>query len=498
VTVRTLSKSKLVAFRQCAKRLWLEVHRPGLAEVSSRSAAIFRTGHQVGDIARALYDPADEGALIDLQGDGVRVALEKTQALLQARKPVFEPGFSAVGGLAFADVLLPVGQDAWRMVEVKASTSVKDYQREDVAIQSYIARAAGLQLVAASVAHIDSTWTYPGGGDYRGLLCEVDLTDEAVLQADDVGSWLVQAHAVVAQEAPPEIVPSGHCTRPFECAFARHCNDGRPRAEYPVEWLPRIQSKALKKHIAEHAVTDMRGVPEELLTALQSRVRECTVSGTAFFDTDGARAELALHSLPALFLDFETIAFAVPVWAGTRPFQQIPFQFSVHRLEKAGALAQEEFLDLSGRDPSRGFAERLVACCGTSEPVFVYNAGFEGARIRELAERFPDLAEPLWAIGARLVDLWPITVRRFYDPRQQGSWSIKHVLPAVAPDLRHDALDGVTDGAMAQEAFLEATQPGTTPERRDALRSQLLAYCRLDTLAMVKLWEVLSGGRTLA
>jgi hypothetical protein len=231
---RTLSKSKLVAFRQCPKRLWLEVHRPALAEVSSRSAAIFRTGHQVGDIARALYDPAGEGTLIDLHADGVAAALEKTQTLLQVRRPVFEAGFSAAGGLAFSDVLLPMGHGAWRMVEVKASTSVKDYQREDVAIQSYIARAAGLELAGVSVAHIDSAWTYPGGGDYRGLLSEVDLTEEAGRRAGDVGNWLAQAHAVVAQEGPPSVEPGRHCAEPFECGFAAHCNDGRPQAEHPI------------------------------------------------------------------------------------------------------------------------------------------------------------------------------------------------------------------------------------------------------------------------
>jgi hypothetical protein len=259
-----------------------------------------------------------------------------------------------------------------------------------------------------------------------------------------------------------------------------------------------VQSSALKAHIAEHSVTDLRDVPERLLTALQQRVRDCTLSGRTFFDADGARVDLAPHALPALFLDFETIAFAAPVWAGTRPFQQIPFQFSVHRVDDAGVLTQEEFLDLSGNDPSRGFAERLVACCGTSEPVFVYNAGFEGARIMELAVRFADLGQPLHAIHRRLVDLWPIAVRRFYHPRQRGSWSIKQVLPAVAPELRHDALDGVIDGAMAQDAFLESMQPGTTAERREALRRQLLAYCRLDTLAMVKIWQLFSGRRNLA
>ena len=135
----------------------------------------------------------------------------------------------------------------------------------------------------------------------------------------------------------------------------------------------------------------------------------------------------------------------------------------------------------------------MIAACGKKGPVFVYFAGFETARIRELAERFPDLAEPLLAINARVVDLLPIARNRYYHHSQQGSWSIKAVLPAAVPELSYEALEGVQHGGAAMEAFAEAIRPGTTVERKSEIEQQLLAYCRLDTLAMVRLWELFTG-----
>jgi hypothetical protein len=165
----------------------------------------------------------------------------------------------------------------------------------------------------------------------------------------------------------------------------------------------------------------------------------------------------------------------------------------MHKLTDSGELTHAEFLDITGNDPSLLFAESLIQACETEGPVFVYNAGFETARIRELAHRFPQLAKALMAINARVVDLLPIAQNNYYHPSQKGSWSIKDVLPAACPDLSHSDLDGVKDGGMAMAAYAEAVHYSTTPERREDIRGQLLAYCKLDTLAMVKLWEVFSG-----
>ncbi len=493
---RNLSKSKLIAFRQCPKRLWLEVHQPQLREDSKFTQAIFKTGHEVGELAQRLYDPTGHGALIDLHAEGVGPAIERSKSLLLGKTPVFEAGFSAGGAMAFADVMLPVTQDgktAWRMVEVKSSTSVKDYYLDDVAIQSFVARESGVCLTGVSLAHIDSGWTYKGDGDYRGLLVEKDITQIAFGRTDEVRTWISAAHAVASKESPPDVDTGLQCSDPFPCSFSVYCHKDKPNAEFPVTWLPRIQSKTLKSYINEHAVIDMRDVPDSLLNPPQRRVRDQTVSGECFFDADGARGDLQRHTLPAFFLDFETIQFGVPKWAGTRPFQSLPFQFSLHYLDEQGALTHHGFLELSGEDPTHAFARALVETCGNFGPIFVYNSGFEGSRINELAQRFIELKTPLLAIKQRLVDLLPIAQARFYHPSQMGSWSIKKVLPAIAPELNYQQLTGVQDGDMAMQAFLEAIAPETTKERKQEIHDQLQAYCALDTLAMVEIWKKFSG-----
>lgn len=513
-----LSKSKLMAWRQCPKRLWLEVHRPQLREDSALARTARETGDAVGALARRLYDPQGQGRTVDVAALGVPAALAATAALLRDAGPVFEAGFAAEGALVFADVLLPLadGRDelaprAWRLVEVKSSTEVQAHQRDDVVVQAMVLRSAGLALGSVALARIDGHWVYPGGGDYRGLLVEEDLSAEAWARQGEALGWARQAHAVAALPEAPARRTGRHCGEPHACGFMAHCTAQEPQAEFPLAWLPRAQSGELRAWMAQRSdaavqgarTPDLRDVPDALLNDLQLRVKRHTVAGTAYFDAPAARAALAAHPLPALFLDFETVQFAVPVWPGTRPYQQIPFQFSLHHLAQNGTLVHEDFLDLGGDDPSRAFALALVRACSgdgspavperATGPVFVYNAAFERGRIRELAQRWADLAAPLDALAARLVDLLPVVRQHYYHPSQQGSWSIKKVLPAICPDLDYARLDGVQDGSMAMDAFKEAIAPGTTPARRAEIAQQLTAYCRLDTLAMVRLWAFLSG-----
>lgn len=494
--MRVLSKSKLIAFRQCPKRLWLEIHQPALRQDSNATRASFDVGYQVGDIARQLYDPDGTGQVIDAQTEGFAEAFARTASLLTQPQPVFEAGFSVNGALAFADVMVPIVQSGsltWRMVEVKSSTSVKDYYREDIAIQTYVARSTGVALSSVALAHINSSWVYPGGGNYQGLLHENDLTTESFARESDVKSWIADAQAVASQSVEPKIHTGRHCHEPFECGFLAYCESQEPQAEYPIAWLPHVKSLALNAFIDSNNIRDLREVPDELLNQRQVRVKTHTLSGDVYFDAEGAAADLSGCQLPAYFLDFETTQFAVPIWAGTRPYQQIPFQFSLHILDRSEKFIHDAFLDLSGKDPSRLFSEALISACGDEGPVFVYNAGFETARIKELAARFSELSSRLLAINNRVVDLLPIARERYYHPSQHGSWSIKKVLPAVAPDLRYDALDGVQNGGMAMDAYREAVSTNTTDVRKREIELQLLEYCGLDTWAMVRLWQFFTG-----
>ena len=495
---RVLSKSKLIAYRHCPKRLWLEVHRPDLREDSAQTQARFKAGHQVGDIARQQYDPRGRGVLLDPQTDGWGAVFTRTQELLGKHVPIFEAGFQTKEAMALADVMLPVrkgGQRAWKMVEVKSSTTVKDYHRDDVAIQMFIAQAMGVPVATAAVACIDRSWTYPGGGDYDGLLVETDVTADAAGRKDEVRGWISGAHAIVANKSEPAVRMGRHCSDPFECSFSAHCQGLVPAAEHPISVLPGALGKSLRALVETSAVTELSQVPDELLNDKQQRVKQVTLSGKRFFDKTAAARALAAHKLPAYFMDFETIQFAVPIWKGTRPYQQIPFQFSVHRLSRTGTLAHESFLDLSGKDPSLAFAKALLEACGTQGPVFSYNAGFEVSRIRDLSARFPKLAKGLNALAERVVDLLPVARDHYYHPAQEGSWSIKAVLPTLCPELNYGELEGVQDGGMAMDAFMEALDPATSRERKAEIERQLIAYCALDTLALVRLWSAFSGSK---
>lgn len=494
--MRRLSKSKLIAWRQCPKRLWLEIHRPELRDDSGAESA-FRIGNEVGEIARRVYDPDGTGTLVDVAALGYEEAFRRSDELLaEGAGPVFEAGLRADGALAFADVMLPLpadGPPAWRMLEVKSSTSVKDYHREDLAIQAHLAVGTGVDLDSCAIAHIDSSFVYAGDGDYRGLLHEEDLTEECLSLASEVEGWIAGAQATAALTDEPEIAMGPQCSDPFDCPFAGHCFRDLPRPDYPLGSLPRLNADR-REAIEALGIADLREVPERFLTAHQNLVREVTISGETWFDREGASAALAGHGFPAWFLDFETLALPVPIWKGTRPYEQVPFQFSLHRVGEDGSMAHDYFLELVAGDPSRPLAEKLLAKMGPAGPVFVYNASFERRVIRQLAARFPDLAGPLLAIADRFVDLHPVATAHFYAPSQHGSWSLKAVLPAACPGLSYDDLEGVANGEMAADAYREAIAPVTARNRLAEIETELLEYCRLDTLAMVRLWEKFRGG----
>lgn len=487
-----LNKSKLLAWRQCPKRLWLEVNAPELADAGVTA----RSGERVGQAARQLFDLEGTGLLIDRFGVGSDAAVQKTADVLHERRPLFEAGFAAQDVMVFVDVLLPV-ENGWRLIEVKSSASAKDEHVADAAVQAHVVRAAGMVLDQVVVAHVDSGWTYPGGGDYCGLLAEADVTARVDALGADVAHWIEGARATLAAEAKPERETGAHCDNPYACPFQGHCGERLVKPIHPVAWLPGQLSKAAKAACADGAIVEMADLGEDVLNHLQRRVRRHTLEDSIYFDGAGARADVANLPRPLLFLDFETAQLDVPIWAGTRPFAQTPFQFSLHILDAADVLTDAAFLDLSGGDPSRPFAEALLAACGEAGSILVYNIAFERTRIAELAKRFSDLAPGLEALAGRMFDLQPVAKARYYHPDQHGSWSIKKVLPCIAPTLQYDELEGVGDGVQAMAAYLEAIGSKTPDDRRREIDGQLRRYCGLDTLAMVAVWAHFVGDKVL-
>ena len=500
--MKNLSKSKILAYRQCEKKLWLAIHKPDQAIYTDSTSGKLTTGDVVGNIARNLYDPNSTGTLIkpfdyDNFNQGFKHALQETQTLLEKQEPIFEAAFSANGGFVMSDILLPASNQqnntAWNLIEVKSNAKIKDIHIDDIAIQTYIAKSAGVDLQQISIATINNKFVYQGDNNYSELFTQTDVTEQSLEKQKEVQLWFSESQAIAAQVEEPDVRIGPQCTSPYDCAFMEYCSKDLPKAQHPVNWLPRIQAKKLKMYIQEQQVTEMVEVPDDLLNAKQLRVKKHTIDNSVFFDAAGAKKALGDNDRPAYFLDFETTNLAVPLWKGTRPYQQIVFQFSCHKLTEEDELIHTEFLDITGDDPSPQCAEQLIRDCGTVGPIYVYYASFEKGKIRELAQRFPNRSEQLLALNERIVDLLPIASNHFYAPSLQGSWSIKKVLPAVAPDLDYSELEGIKDGSMAMEAFIEAIHSDTSELRQKTIHEQLLKYCELDTYAMVRLWQFFDG-----
>jgi len=476
-----LSKSKITMFEQCPKRLWLSVHRPGLAEQDEGAEARFSTGHEVGAIACALLP---DGVMVKAEPD-LAAALATTRALLDGGldRPIFEATLQHDGVLVRIDVLEPDGSGGWRMAEVKSSTKAKAYHVGDLATQLWVARQAGVPISSAAIRHIDSSFVLEREGDFDGLFADTDLmaTTEPIIACR---RETVAAARDALEQGEPSTAPGTHCDTPFPCEFADYCHSHLPAGpEWPVTLLPHGGGKRwIEQGIVDLLVVD----PAALTNAIHARVHCATVSGDVYHNANGARAAMADWAFPRTWLDFETIGFAVPRWVGTRPYQQVPFQFSAHVETTDGAITHREFLSLDGADPRRACAERLIELLPAAGAVIGYNASFEKARILELAAAFPDLADALSAMAARVVDLLPVTRANWYHRDQRGSWSIKAVLPTIAAEMDYAALE-VKDGGSAQDAYAEAIASDCTAERRFALDAALRAYCGRDTEAMIVL-----------
>ena len=318
-----------------------------------------------------------------------------------------------------------------------------------------------------------------------------DISEQIQDLQNEVPDWIKAARETLLGDEPC-ISPGDQCHKPFDCSFFGYCS---PIVEdpdiYPPEVLP--YGRALAATLRSEGYTDLRDVPEERLDNWKhQRVWRVTKSDQAELNPEAGRLIAALP-YPRYYIDFETINPAVPVWAGTRPYMQVPFQWSCHTETSKGVMKQSAFLADGLSDPRRPFAESLIDAVGTDGPIFVYNASFERSRMQEIAEYYPDLAPALQAAIDRIVDLLPIAREHYYHPGMCGSWSIKAVLPTIAPDLAYDNLE-LADGGMAQDAFAEMMLPETTSERREQLHKALLLYCERDTLAMVRIAHYFEDG----
>ncbi len=480
-----LSKSKLIAAWQCPRRLHMQKHHADLGQISAQTQSMWAAGHRVGRIAQQLYGGPDSRE-VDFDRRIERM-IGRTQELINAaaKATIFEATFKHENVLVRVDVLIP-DRTGWRIVEVKASTQVKDYHLLDCAIQDWVLRGAGIEVTRVSLACIDNSFVYPGDGHYDGLLFETDLTERVRRLEPAVAELLDTARGALGPRLP-EVMVGLRCSKPYDCEFLDYC--WPTDTQYPIHGL-RGAKDVLGKFVALGR-RDIRDVGRaELTTDLQRRIHRVTSGGEPEV-LDAAGETFRGLPYPRYYLDFETVSPAVPLWADTRPYARLPFQWSLH-IENAPdsnagrGIGHGEFLDLSGAPPMRPLALALIECLGSDGPVLTYTH-YEKSVIEGLIAALPELEVPLNKIIGRLFDMHPIVKANYYHPRMLGSWSIKDVMPTINPKFDYARLEGIKDGSAAADGYLEAIDPQTPPARKSELDAQLRRYCRFDTEAMVEI-----------
>ena len=486
-----LSKSRYMAGLQCLKRLYLDVHHRGLGDpIDPSQQAVFDIGNVVGELARQRFTG---GTVIGEEYYEQEKAQDTTQALLSdAFVPaLYEAAFSFEGIRTRVDILARTdGHEGFDLIEVKSSTSFKEREHlPDVAIQMHVVEGTGVPIRCAYLMHIDNTYVYEGGDhDLTRLFALEDVTDRARSYIAEIApDKLAEMWEALGRDDPPDIETGRHCISPYRCPFYGHCHVDEP--EHPISELLRLSQRD-EERLRALGHLDIGGIPPDTarLTGLQRRVRESVVIGRPYVGLDLAERLFGIE-FPASFLDFETIAPAVPLFVGTRPYQQVPFQWSLHLRDSDGALAHSEFLHDGSGDPREGFITSLLQTLPPSGSIVVYS-GFEERVLRQLGNEFRQYQAPLLALIGRLVDLLLIVRDTYYHPELHGSFSIKSVVPALVPELAYEELY-ISDGLAASAAYQHLITGEVPLPEAARIRTSLLTYCARDTEAMVRVYEAL-------
>ena len=488
-TIPQLSKTRFLGGLQCLKQLYLACYSPKLADpVDASQQALFDSGATVGELARQRFP---EGRLIEETYFEHARAVASTQEALADRSipSLYEAAFAFEGIRIRTDILSRTGEDGFDLVEVKSSTRVKPEHIPDAAIQMHVLKGSGVPVRKALLLHIDNSYVYQGGPyDLNGLFRLEDITSQAhAYLSSAVPDALANMWAVLRQAEVPAIEIGRQCANPYQCPFYGHCHDGLP--EHYIEQLPRANTRLLEQ-LLRAGIRDIREIPSDFsaLSATQQRVRDCVVSGQPYVGPE-LFTTLARVEYPLLFLDFETFNPALPVYPGTHPYQVTPFQWSIHVLSPSGQVRHESFLHDGNGDPRESLAVSLLDTLGPEGTIIVYSS-YEQQVIRQLANACPKHADNLLGLCDRMLDLLAVLRGNYYHPDFHGSYSIKAVLPALAPEMGYGDLE-IQDGSNASVAFTRMIAPDTVEPEREQIRGALLAYCRRDTEAMVQVFNTL-------
>ena len=457
-----------------------------MTPASPQQEFIFANGHRIGKFAQSLFPGGTE---IEHDGQNFAGMIEKTRELIdQGTNVIYEATFKSRNVLIMADILVRNG-DTWDLYEVKASTSVKPQHKPDAAIQWYVIQDH-LPLGKAYIVHVNNDYVFNGELDIARLLAIEDITDEVLeLQAGLVKN-LTSMSDMLSQNEPD--IPIGlQCDDPYECDFKAYCWKDVPSPSVFNLYRMDKNRKFKLYHEGKIGYADVCG---EKLTKTQALQIDSALAEEVYIDREAIKAFVDSAVYPINFLDFETFSSAIPKFPGQKPYRTaIPFQYSLHILYEDGEIEHREFLADERRDPRAEIAQRLAGDISAEGSIAAFSQKTEKSIIRRLAAEFAEHEHTLTAMDDRFIDLLkPFQQLMYYHPDFNGSFSIKSVLPAMFPNdaaLDYKALD-IQAGDMASMIYADLDRIDDANERQKT-REALLEYCKLDTLAMVMIWQEL-------
>jgi len=479
-----LSKTLFIKGLQCHKALYLHKYHPELKEdVSDAKEALFSGGRDVGVFAQQLFPG---GVEIAYEDQALSDQIKQTQTeIKKGTVTIYEAAFGYKGTFCKVDILHK-GKKGWEIYEVKSSTDMEDVYYDDVAFQYYVLISTGLPVSKASLVHINNQYIKDGDIEVDRLFTIQDLTKIAKEQESVVSEELQKQRDMLTGNLP-DIDIGEYCTNPYGCDFAGHC-----RSHIPQNSVFDLKGRGVNKFdLYRQGIIRMKDIPKDMLNIKQGIQVEGTLKKKNHIIKENIRDFLKSLWYPLYFLDFETFMLPIPLFDGTRPYQQIPFQYSLHYLKSdGGKLKHHEFLASPSCDHRKELTEKLINEIPDNACVLAYNMSFEKRILADLGVWFPEDSDRIETIIDNMKDLMaPFRSKDYYLWQMNGSYSIKAVLPALIPELSYDGME-ISDGGMAMNAYSMMCET-EDPKELERIRKALLEYCKLDTLGMVKIVEKL-------
>lgn len=478
---RSLSKSQFIRGRKCPKRLYIDYHailkKP---ESSLFEQSLYEQGTEVGLLAQQLFPGGKD--VRKLRSETDKTSAEITRELIdQGEHIIYEASFDADGLFAAVDILVKNGT-GWDIFEVKSSGSIKENTFWDIAFQQEVLKRAGIRTKGLFAVFIDTSYKLRGHLDIDQFFKKKNVSRAVKKIRDQVLEKINESRHIIAQKEMPKTAIGPHCTQPHDCPYMYHCWEDMKEPS-----ILELKGSASKKwELYERGIETMLEVPaDEEMSAKQRDQVNAWVNGKEQIDRKELKAFLNHLTYPVLHLDFETYSAAIPIQQGHSPYQQIPFQYSIHKQNEPLAEAEHYEYLLDVENPStRELLEHLLKQTEGDGSILAYNASFERSIFFDLLKSFPEYETEILQRVERITDLMtPFSKRWYYKAEMNGSASIKKVLPAIAPELSYKDLE-ISNGALASHSFLHLLQ-GDFQGDPEQLRKDLLEYCKLDTYSMV-------------